>query len=161
MMKHIALVAAMSENRVIGNHNKLPWHIPEELQYFKQITLGKPIIMGRKTYESIGSKPLPNRLNIILSHSTTFNAPGCQVVTSIEEALHAVQESEEIMIIGGATIFEAFLEKATRIYLSIVHQICEGDAYFPLLDWGKWQLIQEEKMKEFTKKVFEKKPSYK
>lgn len=157
MKKEIALVAAMSENKVIGHHNKLPWHIPEELQYFKQITLGKPVIMGRKTYESIGNKPLPNRLNIILSHSATFKAPGCQVVTSVDEALHAAQNFDEIMIIGGALIFEAFLEKATRIYLSVVHQVCEGDAYFPQLDWEQWELIKEEKLEKFTKKIFEKK----
>lgn len=151
----IALIAAMSENGVIGNNNALPWHLPEELKYFRKVTLGKPVIMGRKTFESMGSKPLPNRHNIIITHSTLW-VPDCTVVNSAQEALMAAKGSEEIMVIGGAQIFDHFIPLANRIYLTIVHQKCAGDTYFPAVNWEQWEMVSEQKMDGFTAKVFDK-----
>ena len=153
----IALIAAMSENGVIGNHNALPWHLPEELEYFREKTRDKPVIMGRKTFESIGSKPLPNRLNIILTHALHFTALDCKVVHSVEDALKAAGDyCEEIMVIGGAEIYEAFLSVASRIYLTVIHQIYAGDTVFPIVDWHTWKILSEEKRDGFTLKVFDK-----
>lgn len=156
---HIALIAAMSENGVIGNTNALPWHLPEELKYFREKTRGKPVIMGRKTFESMGSKPLPNRLNIILTHAKNFLASNCIVVHSTKEALKVAKEAgedEEIMVIGGAKIYEAFLPVASRLYLTIVHQNYVGDTYFPKFDLHQWKMISEEKREGFTLKIFDK-----
>src|SRR5579872_5199461 len=116
---NISLIAAMSQNGVIGQNNKLPWHIPEELKYFKSKTLNKPVIMGRKTFESMGCKPLPNRINIILTKEKSFEAKGCIVVHSIEEALKTVKGYEEVMVIGGANIYEQFLPLASCLYLTV------------------------------------------
>ena len=153
---HIALIAAMSENGVIGNHNALPWHLPEELKYFREKTRDKPVIMGRKTFESIGSKPLPNRLNIILTHALHFTALDCKVVHSVEDALKAAGDCEEIMVIGGAEIYEAFLSVASRIYLTVIHQTCIGDTLFFTFFWHTWKILSEEKRDGFTLKVFDK-----
>src|SRR5690349_6140919 len=155
-MQHIALIAAMSENGVIGNHNALPWHLPEELKYFREKTRGKPVIMGRKTFTSMGNKPLPNRLNIILTQDLNFSALGYRVVHSVVAALKAVNDCEESMIIGGAQIYEIFLPIVSRIYLTIVHQICEGDTFFPKVNWDVWKMIAEEKHNGFTVKIFDK-----
>jgi len=152
----IALIAAMSENGVIGSNNALPWHLPEELKYFREITRGKPVIMGRKTFESMSSKPLPNRLNIILTHTLHFTATDCRVVHSVDAALKAAGDCEEIMIMGGAEIYKAFLPFASRIYLTVVHQNYRGDTYFPAVDWQEWKTISEEKRDGFTLKVFDK-----
>ena len=153
----IALIAAMSENGVIGNHNALPWHLPEELKYFREKTRDKPVIMGRKTFESIGNKPLPNRLNIILTHALHFTAPDCKVVHSVEDALKAAGDyCEEIMVMGGAEIYKAFLPVASRIYLTVIHQIYAGDTVFPIVDWHTWKILSEEKRDGFTLKVFDK-----
>lgn len=154
---HIALIAAMSENGVIGNHNALPWHLPEELKYFREKTRDKPVIMGRKTFESIGNKPLPNRLNVILTHALHFTAPDCKVVHSVEDALKAAGDyCEEIMVMGGAEIYKAFLPVASRIYLTVIHQIYAGDTVFPIVDWHTWKILSEEKRDGFTLKVFDK-----
>lgn len=133
----ISLIAAMSKNRVIGKDNQLPWHIPEDFQYFKEMTLEKPIIMGRKTFESIG-RPLPKRRNIILTRDTHFETPGCEVFHTIEDVLKALKNEPEIMVIGGATIYEQFLPLADRIYLTEVNIDIEGDAFFPNLDPLTW-----------------------
>lgn len=155
-MKKIALIAAMSENGVIGNNNKLPWHLPEELKYFREKTRGKSVVMGRKTFESMGSKPLPHRLNIILTHELNFTAQDCVIVHSTEEALKAAGDCEEIMVIGGAEIYKAFLPMASRIYLTVIHQTYVGDTFFPTLDWHAWKTISEEKRDGFTLKIFDK-----
>lgn len=152
----IALIAAMSENGVIGNHNALPWHLPEELKYFREITRDKPVIMGRKTFESMSNKPLPNRLNIILTHALRFTAPDCKVVHSVEDAIKAAGDCEEIMIMGGAEIYEAFLPLASRIYLTVIHHTYAGDTVFPAVDWHTWKILSEEKRDGFTLKVFDK-----
>jgi dihydrofolate reductase len=157
----IALIAAMTREGVIGNHNTLPWHIPEELQYFKKMTLGKPIIMGRKTFESMNCKPLPKRKNIILTKSTfakDFDSfENCIVVHSINEALSAAQESEEVMVIGGAKIYEAFLPLASRLYLTFIEAKYQGDTYFPKIDWEEWTVIEENNHVLFTTKILDRK----
>jgi dihydrofolate reductase len=154
---HISLIAALTPNGVIGNHNTLPWYIPEELQYFKKMTLEKPIIMGRKTFGSMGNKALPKRHNIVLTHSDCV-LNNCTVVHSVQEALAAAGNCEEVMVIGGAKIYEAFLPLASRLYLTFIHQEYSGDTYFPVINWNDWRLCSEQKTQDFTAKIFEKTP---
>ncbi len=142
----ISAIAAMSDNRVIGRENQLPWRLPADLQHFKALTTGHPVLMGRKTYESIG-KPLPNRTNIILSRQPHFQVPGCIVVTSFDEALKKIssehpEKKEELFIIGGADIYRQLLPYTHRLYLTIVHHHFEGDAYFPEIDSSQWKEIE-------------------
>ncbi|MEO5703189.1 MAG: type 3 dihydrofolate reductase [Gammaproteobacteria bacterium] len=137
----ISLIVAMSRNRVIGKGNALPWHLPADLKYFKRITLGKPIIMGRKTFESIG-RPLPGRANIIITHERDYQATGCTVVHSIDDALTAAQGNEEIMVIGGAKLFEQILPRADRIYLTEIAEDFVGDVFFPALNQNDWRETQ-------------------
>ena len=133
----VSFIVAMTDDRVIGRDNALPWHIPADLAHFKRLTLGKPVIMGRRTYESIG-RPLPQRHNIVISRDPLFHADGCTVVSSPEDALFAVGEAPEAMVIGGSAIFKAFLPQADRLYLTIVHHEVEGDTHFPPLDPEQW-----------------------
>lgn len=133
----ISLIAAMDRNRIIGNNNQLPWHLPADLKHFKAITLNKPILMGRKTYDSIG-KPLPNRRNIIISHQKALSIPGCEVFSSLEAALQSVSASEEVMIIGGESLFRMSLPLAHRLYLTIIDHEFEGDTVFPEWDENEW-----------------------
>lgn len=139
----IAAIAAMSENRVIGRHNKLPWHLPADLKHFKTITMDKPILMGRKTYDSIG-RALPGRCNIVITRDPSFQAPGCVVANSIECALEAASYSEEIIIIGGALLYEHMLPRTQRIYMTIIHHEFEGDTFFPALNMMEWQERERE-----------------
>ncbi len=134
----ISAICAMSENRVIGNHNQLPWHLPADLKHFKKITSGKPILLGRKTYESIG-RPLPDRCNIVITRDMHFQAPGCLVVNSIEHALEAVAYSEEVFIIGGALLYHQTLSMIQRLYMTLIHQNFDGDAFFPDIDLHEWR----------------------
>ena len=139
-----ALIVAMSENRTIGINNKLPWYLPNDLKYFKQVTMGKPIIMGRKTFDSIG-KPLPGRTNIVITRDPDYQADGVQVVNGIEQALSVAEDislingHEEVMVIGGAEIYGITLPKADRLYITHVDATVEGDAFFPEVDWSHWQ----------------------
>ena len=139
----ISIIAAMSKNRVIGKDNVLPWHLPADLKHFKKLTLGKPIIMGRKTYASIG-KPLPERHNIIITRESNLELPGCTVVNSVEEALQAAGDCDEVMVIGGCEIYKQFLPLANRLYLTLVHSTIEGDTFFPELDETKWEEVSRE-----------------
>ncbi len=140
----VAMIVAMANNRVIGRNNQLPWHLPNDLKYFKATTMGKPIIMGRKTYESIG-KPLPGRANIVVSRNQNFSAEGVQVVYSVTEALELAESiaiadgAEEVMLIGGAQLYLEALPRIHRLYLTQVHADVEGDALFPELDWSQWR----------------------
>ena len=143
----ISLIVAMDQNRVIGLEGNLPWHLPADLQAFKNITMGKPVIMGRKTYESIG-RPLPGRENIILTGNRFYQAPGCIVVHSIEESLKAAKDFEEIMVIGGSTVYRSFLPLTGRIYMTLIDAVFDGDVYFPELDLTDWQEVSR---KTFTK----------
>ena len=148
----VALIVAMAENRVIGRDNQLPWYLPNDLKYFKATTLGKPVVMGRKTYESIG-KPLPGRTNIVVTSNREFSAEGVRVVHSVAQAL-AVAESvatadgaNEVMVIGGAQLYAEVLPKVQRLYLTQVHAPVEGDAWFPELDLGRWQELSRQDFK--------------
>jgi dihydrofolate reductase len=134
----ISLIAAVSENGVIGAQNRLPWHLPDDLRHFRAITTGHTVITGRKNYESIG-KPLPNRRNIVITHQRGFHAPGCLVVNSLEEALALTSGESEVFVIGGAQLYAQTLPLATRLYLTEVHAAVAGDTYFPTLEPGDWQ----------------------
>ena len=140
----LALIVAQGLNRVIGNDNKLPWYLPEDLRYFKEVTMGKPIIMGRKTFESIG-KPLPGRLNIVITRDSNWSAEGVKIVASLEEAIEVgeaqamIDGVEEAVIIGGAQIYAQSLPLVDRLYLTQVEAEPEGDAHFPKIDYGQWQ----------------------
>lgn len=131
----LSLIVAQAENRAIGKENQMPWHLPEDLRYFKHVTMGKPVIMGRKTFESIG-RPLPGRTNIVITRQTDWQANGVTAVTSLEAAIEQAASAapEEIMIIGGAQIYRESLPLAERIYLTQIHESFEGDAFFPALD---------------------------
>jgi len=145
----IVLIAAFAQNRVVGINNTLPWHLPEDLKYFKRTTSGKAIIMGRKTYDSIG-RPLPNRTNIVISRNSDFHAEGVRVVASLEAAIELAKEVnfindvQEVMVIGGASIYEAALPIADRLYLTHVHAEIEGDAYFPEVNFKQWLEVSRE-----------------
>ena len=137
----ITLVVAMASNRVIGRENRLPWHLPADLRHFRQVTIGKPILMGRKTHESIGHA-LPGRANIVVTRDEAYTAHGCIVVHSIERALEAAGASGEVMVIGGTDLYRQLLPRAGRIYLTLVHAEFEGDAWFPELDEREWREVE-------------------
>lgn len=145
----ICLIAALAQNRVVGINNQLPWHLPEDLKYFRRTTTGKTVIMGRKTYESIG-RPLPNRSNIVVSANPECKIEHVQVVNSLGAALELAENIslingvDEIMVIGGATLYAAALPMADRLYLTHVHAEVEGDAYFPEVDFSAWREITRE-----------------
>ncbi len=140
----ISLIAAMDENRVIGIDNRLPWKLPSDMKWFRRHTLGKPVIMGRKTFDSLGRRPLPDRLNIVITRDRSFTAPGAVVVHSIDEALAACGDAPEAMIIGGASFYEQMLPRAQRLYLTLVHTRTEGDAWFPQWDPKDWREVERE-----------------
>ena len=128
----ISIIAAIAENRVIGNKNSLPWHLPADFKYFKETTLNKPIVMGLNTFKSIGKKPLPSRKNIILNNDPNYVPPeDCFLARSIDELLEMTKNEPEVMICGGASVYKQFLPLAKRLYLTQIHQSFEGDTYFP------------------------------
>ena len=137
----LSISVAMAENRVIGIDNKMPWHLSADLKYFKKITMGKPILMGRRTYESIG-RPLPGRENIIISRNPAYQQEGCEVFHSIDSAIEFCIGNEELMVIGGASFYQALLPKASHLYLTQIHQSFEGDTYFPEFDRSEWCEIE-------------------
>lgn len=139
----ISLIVAMDRNGVIGSQGGMPWRLPADLRYFKKVTMGKPVVMGRKTFKSIG-KPLPGRHNIVLTRSHSFAAPGCTVVHSPAAALTAAGNAEEVMIIGGAEIYRQFLPCSDRIYLTRIDAAFEGDTVFPELRAREWRATWEE-----------------
>jgi len=139
----VSMIAAMDRNRLIGNKNQLPWHLPADFAHFRAVTMGKPVIMGRKTWESIG-KPLPGRRNIVLTRNKDRCYEGVDCVSSFDEALALVADEEEVMIIGGSTIYEMLLPRADRLYLTIVEGEFEGDAWFPAFDTAEWREIASE-----------------
>lgn len=139
-MPLVTLVAAIAENGVIGHGNRLPWHLPADLKRFKTLTLGKPILMGRKTFEAIG-KPLPGRRNLVLTRSARFRPPGVEIVGGVEETLAISADAPELMVIGGAEIYRLFLPFARRIYLTRVHAPIVGDTRFPNCDWNEWRKV--------------------
>jgi len=139
----ISIIVAASTNNVIGVQGALPWKISDDLKRFKQLTMGKPIVMGRLTWESIG-RPLPGRQNIVITRQPDFSAEGCDVVASPVAALDVAGDAEEIMIIGGGQIYDLFLPKAGRLHVTRVHTEIEGDAFFPAIDASSWKLVDSE-----------------
>lgn len=137
----LSLIAAMDNNRLIGKNNGLPWHLPADLAYFKSVTMAKPIMMGRKTFDSIG-RPLPGRQNIVLTRSDA-EIEGVTVVHSIKEAISAAGDAEEVMVIGGSAIYELVLPEVQRMYLSFIDGEFEGDAWFPEFNDKDWEIIDE------------------
>jgi dihydrofolate reductase len=143
-MTKISLIAAMAKDRVIGKDNDMPWHLPADLQHFKKVTLGKPVIMGRRTFDSIG-RPLPGRKNIVISRNQQWSHEGVDVVSSPELALELVSDVEEVMIIGGGNIYQQFLPQADTLYLTFIDLQVDGDTRFP--DWlevADWQQVSHE-----------------
>jgi dihydrofolate reductase len=134
----VALVVAMADNGVIGKGGGLPWHLPDDLKYFKVVTFGKPVLMGRRTFESIG-KPLPGRRNLVMTRAAAAAVPGVEYVGSVEQARSLAAGAAELCVIGGAEVFALALPLATRIYLTRVHALVSGDVYFPLRDFSGWR----------------------
>ena len=150
----------MSSNGVIGRNNELPWRLPGDLRYFKRITLGKPVLMGRKTWESIG-RPLPGRANIVITRQAGYAAQGAQVVKTIDEALELATAAavdagaEELMVIGGAEIYRLALPRASRLYVTEVHAEVEGDAFFPAWDRSEWTEVRRERAPRAASEPFD------
>lgn len=138
----ISMIVAMGENHAIGKDGGMPWHLPADLKYFKQVTMGKPIIMGRRTFESIG-KPLPGRRNLVITRAEDFAAEGVEVYGSPQAALDAVSDVEEAMIIGGGKIYAELLPQADRLYITFIHADFEGDTFFPEIG-NEWREVSRE-----------------
>lgn len=141
----ISIIVATSENGVIGNNNQLLWHISADLKRFKKLTAGHTVIMGRKTFESIG-QPLSNRRNIVISRSEGLKFEGCIVAKSLDSALELAGTDDEVFIIGGGEVYRQALPFAERIYLTLVHASYEGDTFFPALNPNEWKVVKEEKV---------------
>jgi dihydrofolate reductase len=139
----ISIIAAMSTDRVIGIGNRLPWRLPADLKHFKTLTVGKPIVMGRKTWESLPGL-LPERPHIVISSNLEYTAEGCTLVGSIEQALAAAGDVPEVMIVGGATLYQQMIPFADRMYLTLVHTHIEGDAWFPEFEPNQWRELSRE-----------------
>lgn len=137
-----SLIVATTQNNVIGKDNQIPWHLPADLAWFRQNTTGKPVIMGRKTFESIG-RPLPKRINIVLSRQP-FEHEGVTWKDSLESAVDFVKDSEEIVLIGGGELFKQYLPKADKLYLTQIQAEIEGDTFFPELNWNEWKIEYDE-----------------
>jgi len=140
---NLALVVAMARNGVIGRDGSLPWHLPADLKRFRAITMGKPIVMGRRTHESIG-RPLPGRRNIVLSRLADYQAQGCEVFPTLNAALAALEDCAEVMIVGGAALYAEALPHASTLYVTDVDAAPQGDVYFPEFDRDDWQEIERE-----------------
>jgi dihydrofolate reductase len=139
----VSMIAALARNGVIGRDNGLPWRLPSDLKRFKSITMGKPIVMGRRTHESIG-RPLPGRHNIVVTRNPGYLSEGCTVVHSVDEALETAAGSEEVVIIGGAELYGQLLPRADRLYLTFIDQEFSGDTYFPKFDMSQWDEVLNE-----------------
>jgi dihydrofolate reductase len=146
----ISLVAAMGKNRVIGRKGKLPWkRISADLRRFHDLTVNKPVVMGRKTFESLGRKPLPDRLNVVLSRDRNYEAPNCLLLHSVEDVLEVLAGFDEVAVIGGAEVYRAFLPYASRICLTVVMRRFAGDTFFPSVNWEKdWQMTEDLSIKK-------------
>jgi len=148
----LSLIVAMAENRTIGLNNELPWHLSEDLKYFKSVTMGKPIVMGRKTFDSIG-RPLPGRLNIVITRNTEWQHPGVETAASLQQAVAIAAEAnpqdqealiQEVMVIGGEEIYRTAIELADRLYITRVQAEVEGDAFFPEYNEPEWQEVSRQ-----------------
>jgi dihydrofolate reductase len=141
----VSIIVAVSDNGVIGRGGGLPWHLPADLKRFKRLTSGHHMVMGRRTWDSIGRRPLPGRPTIVVSRDPSFVAEGAQVARSVEEALELAAGADEVFIAGGETIYRAALPIADRIYLTRVHACVDGDTHFPAFDANDWQVVVEER----------------
>ena len=157
----ISIIVAMTNNRVIGKDNEMPWHLSDDLKNFKKLTLGKTVIMGRLTYDSIG-KPLPNRRNIVLSRS--LKDKKVNILRNVEEAIEVTSTEEEVFIIGGQDIYLQTIKQATKLYITMIDSVIEGDKFFPNIDLSQWKIIDslayskgEFNSHDFTTQVFIKK----
>ena len=139
----LSLIVAMATNRTIGLNNQMPWHLSADLKKFKKITMGQPIIMGRKTFESIG-RPLPGRQNIIISRNPQYQQPDCLVFNDLDSALQSCASSDEVFVIGGATLYAATLARADRLYITEIQQAFSGDTWFPEINPGEWRVVTRE-----------------
>jgi dihydrofolate reductase len=152
----ISIIAAIGNNNVIGCKNSLPWHLPADLNYFKEKTLGKTIVMGQKTFESVGSKPLPGRKTIILNNNENYKAPeGCKIARSIDELVEMTKEEGEIMICGGASVYRQFMPLAHRLYITFIHGDFEGDTFFPEIDKEQWKEVKRTDNKADDKNAYD------
>jgi len=143
----ISLIVAMASNRAIGLNNQMPWHLSADLKKFKKITMGSPILMGRKTYESIG-RPLPGRTNIIISRNPSYSQPGCLVFNDTDKALESCRDAEEIFVIGGSELYKSTLPVADTLYLTQIHREFPGDTFFPAIDAGQWVEVEREDIQD-------------
>lgn len=150
----VALIAALARNGVIGRDNQLPWRLSADLQRFKRLTLGKPVVMGRKTWESL-RRPLPGRRNIVVTRDRYFGAEGCVITHSVEEALAAAAGSDEVMVIGGAQLYAQTLALADRLYLTEIDAQVEGDARFPDLDAAAWREVERQRCRADEKNDYD------
>ena len=153
-MKPISIIVAIANNNAIGKDNKLLAYLPNDLKWFKKNTTGKKILMGRKTFDSLPKKPLPNRTNIILTRQKDFSYPGCVVVHSVEEALQVFDEDKENFIIGGAEIYKLFLPLAKKLYITRIYADFDADTFFPEIDLSEWKLIEKIENQPDEKNLF-------
>ena len=152
---NISIIVAIAENNAIGKDNKLLWHISDDMKYFKEVTLGNPVIMGKKTYESLPVKPLPQRLNIVISDKETDYCEGCSMAYSIEEAVKRSNPKKENFVIGGGSIYKQFLPIAQKLYITRVHKTFDADIFFPEINMDEWEEIESrpgppDKKNDFT-----------
>ena len=151
----VSLIVAVGRQDEIGKAGKMPWHLPADLKHFKRNTLGKPVLMGRKTLEAIG-RPLPERRNLVLTRDAAFHAPGCETVTSLEAAVQRVEGAPELMVIGGGEIYRLAWPKAGRVYLTRIQADVEGaDTFFPRLEPGEWREVSREEHQADGKNPFD------
>lgn len=152
MKPRLAMIAAVAENGVIGRDNDMPWRLRSDMQFFKATTMGKPVIMGRKTFDSLGGRLLPKRPNLIVTRDRTFSFPGAHVFHSLEAAIAAAggaglnPDQDEVMIMGGGMLYKEAMPQADRLYITLVHATPEGDTYFPALDGDQWSLVSSDFM---------------
>jgi dihydrofolate reductase len=149
----ISLVAAAAENNIIGKENALPWRLPADLKFFKNLTMGHSIIMGRKTFQSVG-KALPGRKNIIITRDNSFSAEDCIVLGSLSEAFQVCKDEDEIFVVGGAEIYHQSMEFADKIYLTRVHALFAGDTYFPDIHEDEWRVLSKEEHRADEKNIY-------
>ncbi|MFQ5398929.1 MAG: dihydrofolate reductase [Anaerolineae bacterium] len=142
----LSLIVAMDANRLIGADGRLPWRLPDDMRWFRRITMGKPVIMGRKTYESLPTqfRPLPGRDNIVVTRNRAYQAEGAAVVHSAADALAAAGDVKEVIVAGGATLYEQMLPQSVRLYLTLIDAAFAGDTYFPEIDWSEWREVSRE-----------------
>lgn len=140
----IAMIAALDKNQVIGSDNAMPWHLPDDLKFFKANTLNKTVMMGRKTFESIGGRPLPNRRNLVITRNTDFQADGIEVFSSLEDALQScTEDTDEIIIMGGGQLYQQMMPYAHKLYLTLVEAEVAGDTVFPSWSLNDWQVTSQ------------------